>query len=317
MRLRLPEITPRRARTLFLITVLTTLAAGVTNSPVWQRWLLLGELGGFAHSSLPPWWALSGVWTQAAGFAGALLGILFAHEMGHYVVGRREGVEVSWPLFLPSVPPLGTLGAVIRMRGALERPGPLLRMAAAGPFAGVVVAVPVIALGLLLSPSVPVTAQEPGVVRLGVPLLMTGLEWLVLGGSTPGHELMLHPVAFAGWAGCLVTALNLLPIGQLDGGHIAYALYGPRVRPVARGLVALLAVAGFLYVGWWMVAALVLWVVRIDHPPLVTPAVVEGPQRWIGLASLALFALTFMPMPIKGSGVVDIAGAIELAWRYR
>src|SRR5688572_30026696 len=169
-----------------------------------------------------PWHLLDG-WT----FAVPLMSILLAHEFGHFIAGRIHGVDVSPPFFIPMpIPPLGTMGAVIRMRRPIRTRNALLDVGAAGPLAGMVVAVPVLIWGLLLSDVRPL--PETGYLMEGRSLLYLGLLHAVHGSIPAGHDVFLSPTAFAGWAGLLVTMINLLPVGQLDGGHVAYALLGPK-----------------------------------------------------------------------------------------
>jgi membrane-associated protease RseP (regulator of RpoE activity) len=280
---------PRRAGLhvgLFLATVLTTvfsgaLQAGVGLTDIWQDpgRLLLG---------LP--------------FSVSLLAILGVHEFGHYTLGRRRGIPVSLPYFIPVPPPFiaGTLGAVIRMSGAIRDRRALFDMAVAGPLAGLVVAVPVYAIGLKLS--VVTRIQGDAYVRLGDSILPKLIEWLTIGPLPPGHDVILHPVAFAGWFGFLVTALNLVPAGQLDGGHIVYALFGRR-----HGLISKAAVAGLVLIGlafssinWLLWAVLIVALMGFQHAPTmddITP--LDGRRRALGLFALVLLLLLLPPVPIS------------------
>jgi len=165
---------------------------------------------------------------HAAQFTGALIAILLAHEFGHYVAARVHKVDASLPFFLPMpiVSPFGTMGAVIRMRGTIATRKALLDIGASGPLAGLVLAVPLYLWGASHGRFVPVSLE--GSVELGQSLLLRVLDHFAAPGAPPGMELELPPVAFAAWAGMFVTMINLLPVGQLDGGHVAYALFGPR-----------------------------------------------------------------------------------------
>ena len=162
-------------------------------------------------------------------YALVLLAILAAHEMGHYLTCRRYGIEATLPFFIPAPTLIGTMGAFIRIKSPISLKRQLFDVGAAGPLAGFVLALPALAVGLALSKIVPALPRESSIF-FGDPLLLKVLAG-ILGKSAPaGYDLVLHPVAFAGWVGTLVTALNLFPIGQLDGGHIATALFGARAR---------------------------------------------------------------------------------------
>ena len=181
---------------------------------------------------------------QGPWFAASLMGILLCHELGHYFVGRRRGVDVSLPYFIP-LPPyvtLGTLGAVIKMRSSIRDRNVLFDVGASGPVAGLVVAIPLLVIGLLMSSVGP---PEPNSAIEGPSILYALIKLAIFGRWLPGggDDVQLHPMAFAGWVGLLVTMINLMPIGQLDGGHIARAALGQRHEALSARLhVALLAI---------------------------------------------------------------------------
>ncbi len=257
-------------------------------------------------------------------FALPLMSILLAHEMGHYVAGRIHGVDVSLPYFIPMpMTLLGTMGAVIRIRGRIRSRNALLDVGAAGPLAGMAIALPVVLYGLATSPVEPLPdASEAAYVIEGRSLLYLAMLHGLHGAIPAGHDIMLTSTALAGWAGLLVTMINLLPFGQLDGGHVAYSLLGERQdrvsRWVLRGLPFLAvavslayflpsAMAGDprsilvanLFAGTqWMVWALLLYgmtrMAGSAHPP-TEDATLSPRRRWIAIATLALFALLFMP----------------------
>lgn len=257
-------------------------------------------------------------------FALPLLAILLSHELGHFVAARLHGVRSSLPIFLPLpyLSPFGTAGAVIGMFEPIKRRRALLDIGAAGPLAGLVVALPVLAIGLSLSDVKPL--PEHGV-QEGNSLLYLLLKRAFVGRIEPGNDVFLHPTAFAGWAGLFVTMINLLPVGQLDGGHVLYALLGPRQnglsRAVHRGLLPLalvsMAVAAwksrarpfdgdhlaevFGFGSFWLVwFGLLLLLQRFsgkDHPP--TDDEPLGPVRTtIAIGCMVLFVLLFMPAPL-------------------
>ena len=243
-------------------------------------------------------------------FAVPLMAILLAHELGHYVAARWHRVPASLPYFipLPSLSPFGTMGAVISMPGRIRSRNALLDIGAAGPLAGMVVAVPVLLVGLAQSE---VRELSGPALQEGNCLLYLLLKRLVVGPIPPGHDVWISPAAFAGWAGLLVTALNLLPIGQLDGGHIAYALLGERQNQVARVLHWALP-AVFLYNLWtfeqiepglvWLVWFVLLFVLGrfsgANHPP-TEPGALSPARRAIAVGCVLLFVLLFMPTPLR------------------
>ena len=234
-------------------------------------------------------------------YAAALLGILAAHEMGHYLTARRLGAPTSLPYFLPMPLGFGTFGAVISMAAPPRNRRHLLLIAAAGPLAGLVVAIPVLLLGLSLSrveslPAVGVYSME------GNSLLYALLKLLMFGKLLPsgGEDVFISPVAFAGWAGLLVTGLNLLPAGQLDGGHIVYALLGERwARVILWVVLAVLAALAFLWQGWFLWVALIFIFGRMRVAPLDDVTPLTAGQRALALLMLIIFVLIFTPIPMR------------------
>jgi len=236
-------------------------------------------------------------------YAFALLAILLAHEFGHYTLARVHDVDATLPFFIPA-PPLffiGTLGAFIRMRSMPRDRKALFDVGAAGPWAGIFVAVPLLAIGLALSDGKPAAPSVGGEFYLGESLLLRALMWLVLGVSSSDVTVMLHPIAMAGWVGLLVTALNLMPVGQLDGGHIVYAALGARWhRWISLGTVTGLVVLVAGGATSWLVWALLLLLLGLRHPRIVdndTP--LDRGRLWAAAASLLLFVVTFMPEPLR------------------
>ena len=232
-------------------------------------------------------------------FAATLMGILLCHEMGHYLLARLHGVKATLPYFIPGPPVfVGTFGAFIRMKEPPANRRALFDVGAAGPWAGVAVAIPAVVIGLGLSEVRPL-APADGAIVLGDSLLFSMLTRLTLGVSGDEVTILLHPVALAGWFGLFVTFLNLIPVGQLDGGHIAYALFGRRHRWIARAFLAAVLFLGFL--GWqgWFVWAVLLAFLGIDHPPTADPSATLGRRRTMyGWLTVALFVLTFIPRPL-------------------
>jgi membrane-associated protease RseP (regulator of RpoE activity) len=269
---------------LFLLTCLTTLIAG-----------------SGAFLSFDPFENPARILTGAP-FAFTLLAILGVHEFGHYFTARHYHASVSLPYFIPAPPPFlfGTMGAIIRMRSPAKDRNSLFDIAAAGPLAGLVIAVPAILLGLEWSTVAPV--PPGGHIVFGDSLLMRFLIYLKFGPLPAGMDVFIHPVALAGWVGLFVTALNLFPVGQLDGGRIAYALFGRRHRLVGIatfvGLLMLGAVTGAA--NWVVWAALLFFLVGFHHSPPLDDVTPLTPGRWlVGVLCLLLLVLLIPPVPIQ------------------
>lgn len=230
-------------------------------------------------------------------FSATLMGILLVHEMGHYVLSRVHGVEATPPYFIPGPPFLvGTFGAFIRMHTPTNRRA-LFDVGAAGPWAGFLVAIPAVFYGLTLSEVRPLAPTDGGLM-LGESLVFSWLAKLALGVAPADATILLHPVALAGWFGLFVTFLNLLPVGQLDGGHVIYALLGRRHRWVAR--VAVVTIIGLAFLGWqgWGLWAVLVTVLGVDHPPTMDDTPLDPARRIAAWLTILLFAITFMPVPL-------------------
>jgi len=273
---------------LFSLTVFTTLWAGafqVNTKPVKGAWDFLSRYPGSLANGIP--------------FAATLLGILVTHEFGHYVLSRIHRVPASFPLFIPGPPHfIGTFGAVIRMRSAIMNRRALFDIGVAGPIAGFMAAVVAIIIGLSLSHVVP-RSQTYGL-QLGEPLLLQFFAWLMFGPIPPTHDIVLHPIAFAAWFGFFVTAINLLPLGQLDGGHVAFAVLGRRQRSLALATIPVLIYLGLT--GWpgWILWVALAGLVGIAHPPVIDPhTALDGRRRWVAWAALVIFIVTFAPVPFS------------------
>ncbi len=268
-------------------------------------------IGGWHHayfladfpSDEPPFALLPGAW-----YSFTILAILGIHELGHYYACRYYQVDASPPYFLP-VPfvPTGTFGAFIRIRQRIPTKSMLFDIGAAGPIAGFVVAVPALFAGVALSRVTPLPATDPvGLITLGEPLLFQAVAWLVWGALPDGHGINLHPMGFAAWFGLLMTALNLFPIGQLDGGHISYAALGSRSTGVTLGGVAVVVGLTLFSLSWLLWAVLMVVMLLLfgprhprtldDHVPL------DSRRRWVALATAAIFVLCFTPAPIQVEG---------------
>ncbi len=273
---------------LFILTIFTTLWAGAYQA-------YNGTIRGPVNYLLEyPDRLLDGL-----PFAGTLLFILVTHELGHFVLSKIHGVPASLPLFIPGPPHfIGTFGAIIRLRGPIMHRRALFDIGVAGPLAGFLVAVGALLVGLNLSTVVDRSSTFG--LQLGEPLLLQLLSWLVIGSLPPQADVVLHPIAFAAWFGLFVTSLNLIPIGQLDGGHVAYALWGPRQRTLAMAFVPMLIVLGL--VGWpgWLIWAFMAGLWGLGHPPVMDPMASLGRGRTVvGWIALAVFTLTFAPVPFS------------------
>lgn len=241
----------------------------------------------------------SGSWAKGAIYSGCVLSILTAHEFGHYFAAKYHRVPTTLPYFMPMpLPPLGTLGAVIRMSPFIPDRRALFDIAAAGPIAGLVVALPICLVGIALSERVALDGLNAMI--LGDTLLFRALEWLVFGARAGNVDLMLHPAAFAGWVGLFVTALNLLPISQLDGGHVSYALFGRRSRFVAMVAFVLLLTVTLVMGFHYSVMLILLWFMGIAHPPTLNDSLpLDKRRRRIGIALAVIFLLCFTPTPFE------------------
>ncbi|HWR97867.1 MAG TPA: site-2 protease family protein, partial [Candidatus Methanoperedens sp.] len=230
----------------------------------------------------------------------ALLLILGAHESAHFLTSRRHGVRSTLPLFIPAPTLVGTFGAVIRIESPIPDRRSLLEIGLAGPLAGFLVALPLGVAGLRLSHvALPVSGGDGAATGLGLgsSLVFTLLERAVLGPLPGEASLVLHPVAFAAWIGFFVTAINLLPIGQLDGGHVLYALTERRQEGISRGALLALAPLGFLWWGWFLWGG-VLLLMGLRHPPVFAEESTLGRrEQALGVLAAGLLILTLAPAP--------------------
>lgn len=235
-------------------------------------------------------------------FSATLMLILLCHELGHYAFAAFHRVPATLPYFIPGPPFLvGTFGAFIKMHGMPRSRRALFDVGAAGPWAGFVVAVPAVILGLGWSEVRPLGTDFQGGLSLGNSILFSGLSSLVLGVHPDDATILLHPVALAGWFGIFVTFLNLLPVGQLDGGHVIYALFGRTHRRIARVFFIVVLGLGFLgWQGWFLWALLLGFVLRVDHPDTLDHDTPLDPfRKTAAWATIGIFVLTFMPVPLS------------------
>lgn len=266
-------------------------------------------------------------------FMVSLLAILVAHEFGHYLAGRYHRTHVTLPYFIPLPVGLGTMGAFIRLKEPPKNKRILLDIGIAGPLAGLVVAIPVLIIGLMLSEVSAIPAQLPpgtGLQIEGNSLLYLLAKYLVFGQLLPapgsygslsslqywvmyfftGHPLplggvdvMLSPVAWAAWAGLLVTALNLIPAGQLDGGHLIYVLLGKRANLLLPFILVILVLLGFVWPGWWLWAFLIFILGRLHAEPLDQITSLNPARRAVAWLGIIVFILVFTPVPLLAVGL--------------
>lgn len=223
--------------------------------------------------------------------------ILLGHEMGHYLMSRRHQIRATLPFFLPlPLPPFGTLGAVIRMESSISSRKALFDTGVAGPFTSLILSIPAIVIGLRLSEVTPPTIRKEGIIA--APLLFTFIQRLVMGEIPENYDILLHPIAYAGWVGLFVTALNLLPVGQLDGGHIAYALFGRRSRAIFLITIAVMAFITIFYNPGWLLLVILFIIFGFRHPsPLDDQTPLDGKRKFLGGLAFLAFILSFTPAP--------------------
>jgi len=232
-------------------------------------------------------------------FSFTLLFILMTHELSHYFTSRRHNVSASLPYFIPAPSIIGTFGAIIKMKPPIPDRRSLIDIGASGPIGGFIIAVIATIIGLNWSEIKPSGEIQEGIV-FGSSILFSLISKIVLNVDPETVDVILHPVAFAGWIGLLVTSLNLLPIGQLDGGHIIYALFGEKHGLIAKITIPILIVMGIVFWRGWIIWAVLMIIIGYRHPPVVYPDIQLDKKRiYIGWASLVIFILTFTPMPIQ------------------
>jgi len=291
---------------LFLLTVLSTLCIGARLQYNFLNNLPPFDLGDY---NLPWSWALADWRRLALGipFSACLLGILTAHELGHYILCVRRKVFATLPFFIPAPTLIGTFGAFIRIQSPIRSRRDLFDIGIAGPIAGFVVAVPVMICSLLLSK--PLTlAPDKDAIQLGFPLIFHAAQWCfqVLGIQAPAahlslDQLYLHPTAIAAWIGMLATALNLLPGGQLDGGHIVFAL-----KPRAHRVVSVITITVLLVLSWffwtgWLVWAIILRFTGSRHPQVPLSPALAPSRRVLGVVALVMLVLSMALAPVRSS----------------
>ncbi|MBI4690743.1 MAG: site-2 protease family protein [Nitrospirae bacterium] len=232
-------------------------------------------------------------------FSLTLMFMLLCHELSHYIASKKHHVEATLPYFIPAPTLIGTLGAFIKMKSPITTRRALIDIGASGPIAGFIISLAAVIIGLPLSKVMP-AKQVAGSLSLGDSLLFSFLSRLIVGEIPDSYDILLHPIAFAGWIGFFVTALNLIPVGQLDGGHVAYAILGNRHTNVSKLLVLIMLILGFFFWEGWLIWAVLLLILGLKHPPVLyweTP--LDDRRRAICWTTIIIFVVTFIPVPFK------------------
>jgi membrane-associated protease RseP (regulator of RpoE activity) len=279
---------------LLLLTLLTTsvVGAGLAAGFADGRPFNIDDIYGYALA-----WSQPSYLVQGLPFSLTLVGVLLAHEMGHFLTARYYQVDASLPYFLPVPTLIGTFGAFIRIRSAILSKRILYDVGIGGPLAGFAALLLPLIAGVSMSKVIPGIAASGDVV-FGTPLLVRLMEMAMFPG-VPVENIYLHPVARGAWVGVLATALNLLPIGQLDGGHILYAFLGERTKYLSWVLVAVFVPMGFYFAYSWLFWAAVLFFFGMKHPSLVDPSPIGPGRTKLAILALFIFVLCFTPSPIR------------------
>lgn len=266
---------------LFILTFFSTLLAGA----LFQKGVDIVKEPWRIYEGLP--------------FSLTLMSILLGHELSHYFASNKHHTKATLPYFIPAPSFIGTFGAFIKMKSPIITRKALIDIGASGPIAGFLLSVFASVIGLAFSEIVALKDAE-GALGLGDSLLFSLLSRVILGAPPDSHEILLHPVAFAGWIGLFVTSLNLIPIGQLDGGHIAFAFLGESHRRISIVLVAALFLLGiFFWEGWFFWGAIMI-VLGVKHPPVIYWEVPLDKRRKIsGVVAFVIFVITFTPSPFN------------------
>ena len=278
---------------LFLLTLGFTLIIGVEYHISYHAINLPAGSGFFSFL-----WRHPAAWLWGFSYSFSLLGILLVHEMGHFFACRCHRIEATLPFFIPAPTLIGTFGAFIKIKSPFSSKKALFDVGLAGPLAGFLVALPVIALGISQSRIVEKGTLETGL-TLGEPLVFQLLSRLLLGGLSGQHDLLVHPMAFAGWFGLLATASNLFPIGQLDGGHILYALLGKKAYYAGVASIAVMVLLGIFFWQGWLFWALIATLIGLRHPPIFEAERLDRKRKILAFVALLIFLLSFTPAPLS------------------
>ena len=289
---------------LFVLTIASTFFVGLS----WSLSYLYGNAvaDDFPFNFRVGLFSDRGIVTLSILYSVVLLVILLGHELGHYLACRRYRIDATLPYFVPAPTLIGTLGAFIKIKSPITRKRQLFDIGAAGPLTGFVLALPALVVGLSLSKIAPLPQGE-GALVFGEPLIFKLIAGLLFADIPPGHVILPHPVAFAGWVGVLVTAFNLFPMGQLDGGHIFFAMFGRKAMIVAKVFLGAFVVMGVFFWAGWFVWALLILLLGLKHPRVADEDVPLSPGRKaVGVLIVLIFAISFIPAPIKGLNLFDL-----------
>ena len=278
---------------LFLLTLFFTLVIGIQYHINYYNVALPAGEGFFGFL-----WRHPAAWLWGFSYSFSLLAILLVHEMGHFAACRFHRIQATLPYFIPAPTLIGTFGAFIKIRSPFSSKKALFDVGLAGPLAGFLVSLPVIALGISQSRIVAQGALRSGL-TLGEPLVFKLISWLTLGPAAGQHDIMVHPMAFAGWFGLLATAFNLFPIGQLDGGHILYALLGKKAYYAGVASIAVMVLMGIFFWQGWLFWALIATLIGLRHPPVFEYEKLDNKRKALAVVALLIFLLSFTPAPLS------------------
>lgn len=277
---------------LFLLTLVFTLVIGIQYHINFYGISLPAGSGFFAFL-----WRHPAAWLWGFSYSFSLLGILLVHELGHFFACRYHRIEATLPFFIPAPTLIGTFGAFIKIKSPFSSKKALFDVGLAGPLAGFLVALPIIAVGIFQSRIVAKETLQTGM-ALGEPLIFKLITWLVIGPAAGQHDILVHPMAFAGWFGLLATAFNLFPIGQLDGGHILYSLLGKKSYYAGVISIIVILLLGIKYWPGWLFWALIVTLIGLRHPPIFEDEKIDLPRKILAVIALLIFLVSFTPAPI-------------------
>lgn len=289
---------------LFFLTVISTYFVGFL-------WAVNYVYAGQDIENIPPLTNLDIIFNPVLNrlsliYSLSLLIILLGHELGHYLTCKKYHIEATLPYFIPAPTLIGTLGAFIRIKSPLTRRDELFDIGANGPLAGFILSVPALYIGLSLSKLTAVLPVENSI-EFGEPWLLKALVRIIFGPLPANQQLILHPMAMAAWVGLLVTSFNLFPLGQLDGGHIFYSLFGDKVKKVSYIIVVLMIIMGVFFWAGWLIWAVLILILGLQHPPVAwEPDHLPLKKQLLGFLVLIIFLVSFIPAPVTDSGLLDL-----------